>query len=96
MAVDERNGTIRTIFFDTDGNRQIINENAGSIDYDEGILNISTIDISSVPSSADPEGLIRFTIGSETGVIESTRNSIVSIDIEDATSITTTLEAVTS
>ena len=96
VAVDERNGTIRTIFFDTDGNRQIINENAGSIDYDEGILNISTIDISSVPSSADPEGLIRFTIGSETGVIESTRNSIVSIDIEDATSITTTLEAVTS
>ena len=96
ISVDERNGTIRTIFFDTNGNRQIVNENAGTIDYEKGILNIDTIKISSVPSSADPDGLIRFTIGSESGVIESTRNSIVAIDIEDPTSITTTLEAVTS
>ena len=96
VAVDERNGTIRTLFFDSDGNRQIVNENAGTIDYEEGILNIDPINISSVPTSADSEGLIRFTIGSESGVIQSTRNSIVAIDIEDPVSITTTLESVTS
>jgi len=96
VAVDERNGTIRTIFFDSDGVRQIINDNAGTIDYESGILNINTVNIRSVPTSADSEGLIRFTVGSETGVLNSTRNSILAIDIEDPASITTTLEAVTS
>lgn len=96
VAVDAKNGTIRTIFFDEDGNRQIINDNAGDIDYENGIIEINTIRITSVPSSADVDGLIRFTIGSETGVIESTRNNIIAIDPEDATSISTTLESVTS
>ena len=96
VAVDERNGTLRTIFFDSNGARQIINDNAGSIDYENGILNINTIRILSVPTSADSAGLIRFTIGSETGVLKSTRNSILAIDIDDPASITTTLEAVTS
>ena len=95
-VVDAKNGTIRTIFFDEDGNRQIINDNAGDIDYEKGIIEINTIRITSVPSSADVDGLIRFTIGSETGVIESTRNNIIAIDPEDATSISTTLESVTS
>ena len=89
-TVDSRNGTIRSVFFDTDGNRQIINDSIGEIDYELGIITIDPINITSV-STAD--GLLRFTIGSESGVVESTRNNIVTIDVNDSTAIATTLEA---
>jgi len=91
--VDARNGTIRSIFFDSDGNRQIINQSIGEIDYETGVITINDINISSISTS---DGLLRFTIGSESGVVESTRNNIVAIDSEDPLSITTTLEAIDS
>ena len=87
--VDSRVGSIRSIFFDNDGNRQVINAAAGEVDYDSGIITINDINISSVPTS---DGLIRFTIGSESGVVESVRNNIVTIDPEDPDSITVNLE----
>jgi len=90
VSVDSRNGTIRSIFFDDDGNRNIINDNAGSIDYDKGVIEINNINIRTVTAS---DGLIRLTIGAESGIIESTRNNIVAIDIEDPLSITTTLQS---
>ena len=51
-----------------------------SIDYDAGVITINDINITDVSSS---DGLIRVTIGSESGIIESVRNNIVAIDIED-------------
>ena len=92
-VVDSKNGTIRSVFFDTNGLRQIINESIGEIDYENGIITIKDINISSIGTS---DGLIRFTIGSETGVVESTRKNIVAIDIDDPLAITTTLEAAES
>ena len=89
--VDSRNGTIRSVFFDTDGNRQIINDSIGEIDYEDGVITINAVNISSISTSDEK---LRFTIGSETGVVESTRNNIVTIDINDSASITTTLEAI--
>ena len=91
-VVDSKNGTIRSVFFDTNGLRQIINESIGEIDYENGVIQIKDINISSINTQ---DGLIRFTIGSETGVVESTRKNIVSIDISDPLAITTTLEAAT-
>lgn len=91
VSVDSRNGTIRSIFFDDEGNRKVINDNAGSIDYDAGVITINDINITDVSSS---DGLIRVTIGSESGIIESVRNNIVAIDIEDPLAITTTLQSV--
>ena len=91
--VDARNGTIRSVFFDTNGLRQIINESIGEIDYESGVIEIKDINITSISTS---DGLIRFTIGSETGVVESTRKNIVAIDIDDPLAITTTLEATTT
>ncbi len=89
--VDSRNGTIRSVFFDTDGNRQIINDSIGEIDYEDGVITINAVNISSISTSDEK---LRFTIGSETGVVESTRNNIVTIDINDSASIITTLEAI--
>ena len=92
-VVDSRTGTIRSVFFDNDDNRQVINAAAGEVNYDTGIITINDINITSVST---PDGLIRFTIGSESGVVESVRNNIVTIDPEDADSITVNLEVLST
>jgi hypothetical protein len=92
-VIDSKVGTLRVIYYDVNANRQIIDENVGEINYDTGIITLNDLKILSV-SSAD--GLLRFTAVSEEGIIESTRNSIITIDDADATSIVTTLEKMAS
>jgi len=92
-VIDSKIGTLRVIYYDADANRQIIDENVGEINYDTGIITLNDLKVLSVSSS---DGLLRFTAVSEEGVIESTRNSIITIDDADATSIVTTLEKMAS
>ncbi len=88
-VIDGRTGTLRTIYYDTLAQRQIINSNAGTIDYDNGIITISDIRFISVDSI---DGLIRMNIEAEKGIIQSTRDTVITIDVDDPTSILTTLE----
>jgi len=88
-VVDGRTGTLRTIYYDTLAQRQIINANAGTIDYNNGIITINDIRFISVDST---DGLIRLNIEAEKGIIQSTRDTIITIDVDDPTSISTTLE----
>jgi hypothetical protein len=90
-VIDSRTGVIRTIYYDTNAERQIVDSNAGEIDYDNGIITISDINIRSVNST---DGLVRLTIESEKGIIQSVRNTIITIDEDDPTSIVTTLETI--
>jgi hypothetical protein len=92
-VIDSKIGTLRVIYYDANANRQIIDENVGEINYDTGIITLNDLRVLSVSSS---DGLLRFTAVSEEGVIESTRNSIITIDDADATSIVTTLEKMAS
>jgi len=92
-VIDSRIGTLRTIFFDTNANRQIINANAGEINYDTGVISLNDLKIISVSAS---DGLLRLTAVSEDGVIESTRNTIITIDETDTASVVTTLEKIAS
>jgi len=92
-VIDSKIGTLRVIYYDVNANRQIIDDNVGEINYDTGIITLNDLRILSVSSS---DGLLRFTAVSEEGVIESTRNSIITIDDADATSIVTTLEKMAS
>ena len=87
-VVDAKIGTLRTIYYDTLAQRQIINANAGTIYYDTGIVLINDIRFISVNST---DGLIRMSIEAEKAIIESTRNTIITIDETDPTSIVTTL-----
>ena len=84
-VVDGRVGTLRTIYYDSAAQRQIVDENVGEIDYDSGTINIYDINMLSV-SSAD--GYIRLSIESEKGIVETLRNTIITIDETDPTSIT--------
>jgi hypothetical protein len=88
-VIDGRTGTLRTIYYDTLAQRQIINANAGTIDYNNGIITINDIRFISVDSV---DGLIRMNIEAEKGIIQSTRDTIITIDVDDPTSISTTLE----
>ena len=88
-VIDGRTGTLRTIYYDTLAQRQIINSNAGTIDYDNGILTINNIRFLSVDSD---DGLIRVTIEAEKGIIESTKDTILTIDEDDPIAVSTILE----
>ena len=92
-VIDSRTGTLRTIYYDVSANRQIINSNAGTINYDTGVIEINDLRVLSVSSS---DGLIRVTVESEDGVIESAKNTIVTIDEDDVSSIITTLETIST
>ena len=89
--IDARTGTLRTIYYDSNAQRQIVNDNAGEIDYDNGIITINDINIQSVVST---DGLIRVSVEAEKGIFESARNTIITIDETDTGSIVTTLEAI--
>ena len=88
-VIDGRTGTLRTVYYDSLAQRQIINSNAGTIDYDNGILTINNIRFLTVDSD---DGLIRVTIEAEKGIIESTRDTILTIDEDDPIAISTILE----
>ena len=88
-VIDGKTGTLRTIYFDSLAQRQIINSNVGTIDYDNGIITINSINFLTVDSD---DGLVRLTIQSDKGIIQSTRDTIVTIDADDPVSILTELE----
>lgn len=90
-VIDGRTGTLRTIYYDTLAQRQIINSNAGTIDYNNGIITISNIRFLTIGSD---DGLIRLTIEAEKGYLQSTRDTIISIDVDDPASISSTLEKI--
>jgi hypothetical protein len=90
-VIDGKTGTLRTIYYDSLAQRQIINSNAGEVDYDNGIITINSINFLSV--NAD-DGLIRIDIEAERGIIQSLRNSIITIDETDPTAIVNTLEKI--
>ena len=89
VVIDGKVGTLRTVYFDSLAQRQIINSNAGTINYDTGEIIINDIRFLSVDSD---DGLIRLTIEAEKGIIESKKRNILTIDEDDPTAISTVLE----
>ena len=87
-VLDGRYGTLRIVYFDDNAERQIVNSNAGSIDYDTGLIILTNLKIISL---ATFDNLVRLTIESEKGIIKSFRNTIITLDEADTTSITTEL-----
>lgn len=83
-VLDSRFGDIRTIYFTSDEQRQIINPKAGTIDYDTGKVDIFNIRILKVNNDT---GLMRVDVQSLEGIIDSDRNNIITIDEDDPGSI---------
>lgn len=89
--IDSRTGVLRTIYYDSLSQRQVVDSDVGTIDYDAGIITLTDIKINSV---IETDGYIRISAESQSGIIESARNTIITIDAEDPTSIVTTLESI--
>lgn len=90
-VLDGRFGTLRTVYFNELAERQTIDSTAGTIDYDTGEVTITDLRVLSVITS---DGNIRVSIESEDGIISSIRNTILSIDQTDPSSVATEITAV--
>jgi len=90
-TIDARTGELRTVYYDNNAQRQIVDETAGTIEYDTGIIKINNIYIKSVAST---DGYIRLSVESEKGIISTIKNTIITLDVDDPTAISTTLETV--
>jgi hypothetical protein len=88
VIIDAAVGSLRTIYYDTNAQRQIVDSSAGTINYNTGEVNIDDINILSVSST---DGLIRLTIEADEGIIESARNTIITVDETDPVSIVVNL-----
>lgn len=90
-VIDARTGTLQTVYYDDLSQKQVVNSNAGTINYNDGVVALSDIRILSVSAS---DGFIRLSFESEKGIISTAKNTIITIDEEDPTAIVTTLETV--
>lgn len=90
-VIDARTGTLQTVYYDDLSRKQVVNSNAGTINYNDGVVALSDIRILSVSAS---DGFIRLSFESEKGIISTAKNTIITIDEEDPTAIVTTLETV--
>ena len=88
VILDARYGNLRTIYFDDLAQRQVVQEDVGTIDYNLGIVTLNDLRILSVVST---DGLIRLTIESERGIVTSNKSTIITIDPTDTNAITTNL-----
>ena len=88
-VITARTGTIRTIYYDADAQKQIVNENAGTINYDTGKITLNNLNVRKLYSD---DSLMRLTIESEKGIVETKRNTVLEIDLLDSASVTVDLQ----
>jgi len=92
-VITARTGSIRTIYYDADAQKQIVNENAGTINYETGKVVLTNLNVRTLYAD---DSLMRLTIESEKGIIETKRNTVLEIDLLDSASVTVDLEELTS
>jgi len=90
-VLDGRFGALRTVYFDALAERQVIDANAGTIDYDTGLVTIKNLRVLSVSTN---DRNIRINIESENDIVSSTRNTIITIDETDSTTVVTEINLI--
>jgi hypothetical protein len=91
--VTARTGFLRTVYYDADAQKQIVSESAGRINYETGEITLSDVDIQTIYSS---DSFMRVTIESDKGIVETNRNTILEIDVNDSSSITVDLSEISA
>lgn len=91
VVLNTRFGDLRTVYFDTNAERKTVNARAGTINYETGLI---TLDNLQILSSASSDGDISIDIESENGIISSQKNTIITIDLNDPSSISTELQTI--
>ena len=91
--VTARTGFLRTVYYDADAQKQIVSGSAGRINYETGEITLSDVDIQTIYSS---DSFMRVTIESDKGIVETNRNTILEIDVNDSSSITVDLSEIST
>lgn len=81
-------GVLRTYYFDASGNKIILNSNAGSIDYINGIVTLVNFNPIAV---ANPFGILNINVMPASSTFDSEQQRILTIDPNNAQAITVNL-----
>ena len=79
-----KRGTLRIFYYDQNKIKRVINNNAGTIYYDDGYI---VLDSFAPTSIADPFGTMVFKAQPNTNVFSTTRNAILTLDDTDPAAI---------
>ena len=80
-VLQARNGTLRTYYYDNLGNKIIVSDDAGTIDYDTGEIVLSAIQPSAVVANDYYDtDFLTFNIVSGTEIIQPLKNRILTMD----------------
>jgi len=92
--LEARTGVLRTFYYEQNGEKVIINSNAGTIDYDTGEIFLESFNAQSlVENDFYPADVLTFNIPSQGEIIMPLRNRIISFDEGDPFALQLTLEA---
>lgn len=90
-VIDTKIGKLRTVYYTSAAQRIVVNNNVGEIDYTKGTILLTDINIL---RTVDADGLLKITSGIQSNIIQSTRNTILTIDDTDTASITVNLVSI--
>lgn len=90
-VIDSKVGKLRTVYYTSTAERVVVNNNIGEINYDTGRVTLTDINI--VSSVLDDDS-IRINSGIQSNIIQSARNTILTIDQNDPSSIQVNLTTV--
>lgn len=91
-VIDSKIGDLRTVYFTNKSERRIVNSKAGTVDYPSGRIILRDLNIQNLVDTN--QQTINLIAESESGIIESTRNTLLTIDENDPTSIDITIQTV--
>lgn len=83
-----RNGTLQSFYYNENGEKVIINSDAGSIDYDEGKIILKNLYVISVEENdLYEENILTLNIKPDSDIVRQLRNGIIDLDLADINSI---------
>jgi len=86
--LESRFGVLRTFYFKTNGERVVLNENAGTIDYETGLVSINSFFTAGTPVNQFYDtNVVTFNFPVEREIILPLRNRILTIDENDPQAI---------
>ena len=83
-VITAQTGILETYYFDSNLKKQVVDPEAGTIDYTNGIIVLNNLNIANTTSSSNT---LNISIESAEHYLKSTRNQILTIDDNDTTSI---------
>lgn len=83
--ISGRYGNLRTYYYNNSGIKTILNGNAGTVDYQNGVITLYDFKPFEINNSS---GILNINIIPETTIVESKKNKLLTLDKDDPSSVT--------